>query len=243
MKKNKGFSLIAITLIIIAVLVIGGIIYFKVKNNSKVIENDFTNQPTENDIIQPVVKESTNIVDPNNPDMMIYTSNKLGIQFTYPKTISITWGSKKKNNLTTTINPISVTENDNKLIVSAGGLGSYYALIFHKNSDETFEQSIMRQLIKKEYQNNPCYVEKLPENFGNNYYRITFKGDIWSADGPWSDEALKDFEKCSPYGGEFNVVADPLTGGFYMATQGIQEPSFGDINSPNWWPKGIKFIK
>lgn len=42
MKKNKGFAPIAIVLIIIAVLVVGGIVYFKVKNNSKVIENDFT---------------------------------------------------------------------------------------------------------------------------------------------------------------------------------------------------------
>ena len=239
MKKNKGFAPVAIVLIVVAVLAVGGVAYFKVKNNSKVVENNFTNQPTENDIAQPAVKESTNIADPNNPDMMIYTSNKLGIQFTYPKTITIKAGSPS-NPIPAKTNLVIVTENDNKLVVSAGGFGSEYALIFHKNTDETFEQSIMRQLVKKEYQNNPCYIEKF--STGNDYV-ITFEGDIWPADGPWSDEALKDFEKCSPYGGEFNVVTDLLTGGFYMATQEIQFPSFDGGNSLNWWPKGIKFIK
>ena len=241
MKKNKvclsdrqGFAPIAIVLIVVAVLAVGGVAYYAGKSFKK--ENNFTSQPAGNDIAQPAVKENANIVDSNNSDITIYTSDRLGIQFTYPKIISITSGSK--NNLITTSNLVSVTENDNKLIVSAGDFGSSYALIFYKNPNETFEQSILRQLIKPEYQNNPCYVEKL--STGNNYI-ITFKGDIWPADGPWNNEARKDFKKCSPYGGGY-FYADPVSGGFYMADTGSHSPVFG-VDTSQWWPKGIKFIK
>lgn len=238
MKKNKGFAPIVIVLIVVAVLVVGGVAYYAGKSLKK--ENNLTNQPTENDIAQPAVKGNTNIIDPNNPDMMIYTSDKLGIQFTYPKTITATGGPK--NNVTTTTNPVSVTENDNKLIVSTEKLGTAYALIFHKDSSETFEQSILRQLVKPEYWNNPCTVGKITTSI----YIITFPGDMGDAGG-WEKEGADNLKKCWTYpdlvfGGYF--IADSVSGGFYMADTGGQSPVFSsNTDIFEWWPKGIKFIK
>jgi hypothetical protein len=243
MKKNKaylsarqGFAPIAIVLIVVAVLAIGGVAYYAGKSFKK--ENNFTSQPAGNDIAQPVIKENTNVVDPNNPDMMIYTSDKLGIQFTYPKTITIDGGPNNK----TKSNSIFVSEENNKLTVSAGGFGTAYALIFHKNSSETFEQSILRQLVKPEYQNNPCTVKKITTN-GGDIYKITFPGDIghvWDLEKEGADNS----KKCLTYPylifGRYFYV-DPIFGGFYMIDMGGQAPVFGDYTP--WWPKGIKFIK
>lgn len=230
MKKSK-----IVTVLIIVVVIFLVVVLFLLGSGKVALSptNGIVNIPS-----QITTDEITNIPDKTNPDTMVYISNKLGIQFTYPKVISIKAGSLS-NPIPTRTNLVSINENDNKLTVSAGEFGSYFALIFHKNSNETFEQSIIRQLVAKEYQNNPCFVKKLPTE---NHYAITFEGDIWPADGDWSGQPGIDFKKCSPYGGEFSVVTDPVTGGFYMATQGIQSPSF-DVNSINWWPKGIQFIK
>ena len=248
MKKNKaclrrqGFTPIVIVLIVIAVLVVGGVAYYAEKSSKK--ENDFTNQLTENDITQPTEKENANIIDPNNPDMMIYTSDKLGIQFTYPKTITIGAGSPS-NPIPTKTNLVSVTENGNKLIVSAGGSGTAYALIFHKNSNESFEQSILRQLVKPEYQNNPCYVK----NFGNNHYEITFPNDPEGlSGGDWTSEEIVNMklgeEKCGKIFNLRIVTTDPISGGFYVAITGDHDPVFSsNTDIFEWWPKGIKFIK
>ncbi len=221
MKTNKTPILILIAVLIIAAVAWAS--YYAGKKNNQI------NQSTENNTIQPVVKENTDVFGLANTDMIVFTSDKLRIEFTYPKNISI-------NNITTKT-LVSVTESGNRLDVSAEGLGGYYALIYHKNSNETFEQSILRQLVKLEYQNKPCSVKK----FDDNYYEVTFPGDMGDAGG-WTKEGYDNAKKCGQDPSLLQVVADPTSGGFYVATRGTHDPSFGVANSSNWWPKGIKFI-
>ncbi|HUC88624.1 MAG TPA: hypothetical protein VMR49_01155 [Candidatus Paceibacterota bacterium] len=188
---------------------------------------------------QNVVKASTNIIDPKNPNMMIYTSANLGIQFTYPKEISFTGGSSNKP-LPTITQSISVTENGHSLNVSAGQLGSGYAEIYHKNTNETFEQSILRQVVKPEYWNNPCKVVKTSTS---NYYYIDYPG---APQGDYQEDPNNNMQKCGGefYAGQFSSFsADLKTGGFYIV-KGAMDPAFeSDDYSSDWWPNGIKFIK
>ncbi len=222
--KSKN-SLILATVLIIAVI-FGAylILHGKSTKNVDVISSV-------NELI-PLVPETLKIDDANPSTngpitgMAVFTSNTLGIEFTYPKVLPDT-------------RIVNVTESGNTLTVSAGFSDGYTAEIFHKEDSETFEESILRQVVKVEYQNNPCHVVKVSENM----YEITYPGDMNFAGG-WSDEGTLNVQKCggSPYA-YYGFSTDPSTGGFYIATVGTQEPSFGVPGTSAWWPVGIKFIK
>ncbi len=235
-------------IIVVSVLVLLGVLFLVLQNKenteiNSLVEEQQNTESEEN--IAPVTGEQKNTeevketsLDSSKKGLEVFESAKLGIRFYYPKNIDL----RSSTGLSDAVYPVLVSENGNVLTVSGSGLGEYYAEIYRNESNESFEESILRQFVKKEYHNTVCFVEK-DVDYGNNVYLLTFKGDNGDAGG-WTQEGYANAKKCGDYSNQLRIFhADEKTGGFYRATRGAHDPSFGDPNSYTWWPKNIEFIR
>jgi hypothetical protein len=233
-------------IIVLSVLVLLGLLFLVLQNkeNKEIIVPAVEQQNTESEEnIAPVTREQKNTeevketsLDSDKKGLEVFESAKLGIRFYYPKNIDLSFSGNNS------IAPVLVSEEGNTLSVSAFG-NKYYAEIYRKESNESFEESILRQFVKEEYRNTVCFVEKQDARWGKNVYLLTFEGDNGDAGG-WTELGNKNSEKCGGYSSQLRIFyADEKIGGFYRATRGAQEPSFGDPNSYTWWPENIEFIR
>jgi hypothetical protein len=232
-------------IIVVSILVLLGVLFLVLQNKedeeiNSLVEEQQNTEGEEN--IAPVTGEQKEVketsLDSSKKGLEVFESAKLGIRFYYPKNIDL----RSSTGLSDAVYPVLVSENRNVLTVSGSGLGEYYAEIYRKEKNESFEESILRQFVKQEYRNTVCFVEK-DVDYGNNVYLLTFKADNGDAGG-WTQEGYDNSEKCGDYSNQLRIFyADEKTGGFYRATRGAHDPSFGDPNSYTWWPKNIEFIR
>lgn len=233
-------------IIVVSILVLLGVLFLVLQNKenteiNSLVEEQQNTESEEN--IAPVTGEQKEVketsLDSSKKGLEVFESAKLGIRFYYPKNIDL----RSYTGISDAVYPVLVSENGNVLNVSTNRNDKYYAEIYRKEKNETFEESILRQFVKQEYRNTVCFVEKQNERWGDNVYLLTFEGDNGDAAG-WTDLGNKNAEKCGDYSNQLRIFhADEKNGGFYRATRGAHDPSFGDPNSYTWWPKNIEFIR
>ena len=243
MKKNKvclsarqGFAPIAIVLIVVAVLVVGGVAYYAGKSFKK--ENNFTSQPAGNDIAQPAVKESTNIVDPDNPNLMTYISYKLGVSFKYLKNGGFSNGQE--------IKPV---ENGNEVwlqvFVNSKAYPDHdnYILGWSRLSNETTPEATIRRINPNDFVNKNCVVVAL----NTTTFRIEdkrFPGK--DTNGPGFGDAYSNYSNIcyTHFGQKFKIDNFlPWSRLIYVNFSNQAVFAFADESHTKQWFDTISFLK
>lgn len=226
MKTNKGFAHIAVLIIIFAALLVASVYMFSLGKKAPV-----QNPASQNQVVSE--KESTDIVDANDPsgNIYIYTSYKLGIVFKYPKTMEQKFGPS--NNLQVAKIYFSLSEVGDRLYLDANHDGinfqnegnRYFVEFLNKDQNESFKDSIEKKFITNK---NDCFVETTQSG----YFIVRFdpkkvpEGEYW--EGP--------VHTCGPnpyYLGNFQILNDFK----YMFVKSAgQEPYFGIGEVLNFWP-------
>ena len=185
MEKNKGFAPIAIVLTIIAVLVVGGVAYYKLKNSSNLPKaennlpqenqnNNVVNNPVENPVVNnPVANVPVINVESNNP--VVLANNQFAFDV-YPKLI------KKGEN--TFFSPLSISSAFGMVYEGANG----------KTADEI--QSVFHFPKDIDTLRNSFYSINNGINKSSNDYQLTIANALWAQkDYKFLDEYLSNVDK------------------------------------------------
>jgi hypothetical protein len=173
---NNKFLYIIISILVLLLLGLGGYVFISIQNKPQVAQIPVTIQPTLSTPVQPTLSISiTQEIQPTqaNPNLKTFTSQKLGISFTY---------LLKQDKAD--IQEITVSENGNKVCVTydtndVGCTKGQSVEVFEKGKDETLENAIKRLYLAGK-DPNQCFVTTYtPKNYpaGFKEAEITFPED------------------------------------------------------------------
>jgi len=145
-KLNTILLMIVIVLLVIGFLMLGS---RKAEKSNSVVNNQIpinqTNTNTnQNMVVSPTVKESTITTDPNDPNVSVYTSYNLGVQFSYLNKGEVGFYASKPK------------ESGDKISLDSGD----YVRVFQQLPGESVEQTL-RRVVPEQFPNSNCSVVPL----------------------------------------------------------------------------------
>jgi len=177
---NNKFLYIIISVLVLLLLGLGGYVFFSLQNKSQVTQTPVTIQPTPSVLLtkemQPTLSvPTTKEIQPTqeNPNLKTFTSQKLGISFTY---------LVKQDKAD--IQEITVSENGNKVCLTydpndISCAKGQSVKVFEKGKDETLENAIKRLFLAGKDPNQCFVTTSTPKNYpaGFKEAEITFPED------------------------------------------------------------------
>lgn len=219
---NKKTLLVGIVIIIILFSIYTLKTFFDSRGaaNTRIEQNSFQSDNTNQNKDTLTIKESTITLDTNNPNISIYTSYSLGIQFRYLNNGKYGLQSKPIESG----DKISLDENN-------------YVRVFQKLKDESVEQAIKR-LLPQKFQNPNCSV--VPD--GINKYLIWDKRvpvSYYSYDGILDGTPYEKLGKtfCNPIMDNHFVIDPAFPNTIYYIEYSHQafDYSANESKSEAWW--------
>lgn len=229
MQNKSKFN--TVLLIILIVLVVIGIVYVLLNNLKQNYQNN-SNQTTATQTTQANTnvsknKASTITNDPRNPNVSIYTSYSLGVQFSYLKDGGFDLVSLRPIE---SGDKISFIENNANYTNP-----NNYIRVFQQLPNESTEQTIQR-VIPESFKNQYCTVTTL---YSNEYI-------IWDKRIPLSyygytsldGTPYQDYKDICPGSSLLEFFTDPVSPGVvYYVSYESQSPSYwADVkHTKQWW--------
>src|SRR3989344_6913100 len=177
MKTNKGFAPIALVLILVAILAVGGVAYYAGKNSNPAPQNTEVNNLS-NQNTQTTSSTSSNPINANvsaniPSDWNQYKNPKYGFEFFYPPTFSIKDVQENRVQITDASGKITLTFWVNPPAFGVEGYDFYKPPIDKIINGVKFSIGFTSQ----EGSTNPdFYFASMPYSYinGNNYYITLF---------------------------------------------------------------------